>query len=142
MHLTCRHRHRLLRSKTVVRCRARLIPCSDRHDRCRISQLRALLIALILTVAPFVSSAQAVENARKVSVVSFGLFGDQGVLRREATSAAQIVADRFGDGPVDVQYNSKKGGGATIQTLAASLQSAADAMEPENDVLFLILTSH
>src|SRR5689334_4031795 len=118
MHLTCRHRHRPLRPKTVIRCRARLMPCSDRHDRCRISQLSALLIASILTVAPLVSPARTVENARKVSVVSFGLFGDQGVFRREATSAAQIVADRFGGGPVDVQYNSKKGGGATIQALA------------------------
>ena len=118
------------------------MPCPDRHDRCGVSRLSALLIAFILTVAPFVSPAQAVENARKVSVVSFGLFGDQGVFRREATSAARIVADRFGGGPVDVQYNSKKGGGATIQTLTASLRTAADGMDAERDVLFLILTSH
>jgi Peptidase C13 family len=38
--------------------------------------------------------------------------------------------------------NSKKGGGATIETLAMSLQAAANAMDAENDVLFLILTSH
>src|SRR5262245_16923741 len=88
----------------------------------RISHLNAILIALVLTVAPLVSSAQAVENARKVSIVSFGLFGDQGVFRREATAAAQIVAERFGGGPLDVQYNSKTGGGATIQGLAASME--------------------
>jgi hypothetical protein len=84
----------------------------------------------------------AVEDSRKVSVVSFGLFGDQGVFRREATGAAQIVAARLGSGPIDVQYNSKKGGGATIRGLAISLQAAASGMDPENDILFLILTSH
>jgi hypothetical protein len=77
-----------------------------------------------------------------VSVVSFGLFGDQGVFRREATGAAQVVADRFGSGSVNVQYNSKKGGGATIEALAMSLQMAANGMDVENDVLFVILTSH
>ena len=100
------------------------------------------LIAFVLTVAPSVSPVHAVEDAHKVSVVSFGLFGDQGVFRSEATGAAQMVAGRFGGGPINVQYNSKKGGGATIQGLAMALQAAANGMDAENDVLFLILTSH
>ena len=49
------------------------------------SRLGAPLIAFVLTVAPSVSPAHAVEDARKVSVVSFGLLGDQGVFRSEAT---------------------------------------------------------
>ena len=106
------------------------------------SWLGAPLIAFVLTVAPSVSPARAVEDARKVSVVSFGLFGDQGVFRSEATGAAQVVADRFGNGPINVQYNSKRGGGATIEALAMSLQVAAKGMDAENDVLFLILASH
>jgi hypothetical protein len=110
--------------------------------KCWISGFGAGLIALGLIVAPPVSAVQAVEDAHKVSVVSFGLFGDQGVFRREATGAAQVVAERFAHGPVDVQYNSKKGGGATIQGLATALQAAAHRMDAENDVLFLILTSH
>src|SRR6516162_8604294 len=100
------------------------------------------LIALALTVMPSVSPVHSVEDIRKVSVMSFGLFGDQGVFRNEATGAAQVVAGRFGSGPVNVQYNSKKGGGATIEALAMSLQVAANGMDAENDVLFLILTSH
>jgi len=104
--------------------------------------LGAPLIALVLTIAPSVSPVHAVEDARKVSVVSFGLFGDQGVFRSEATGAAQVVAGRFGSGPIDVQYNSKKGGGATIEALAKSLQVAANGLDTENDILFLILTSH
>ena len=107
-----------------------------------ISRLGALLIALVLTVVPSVSPIHAAEDAPRVSVVSFGLFGDEGVFRREATGAAQVVAGRFGNGPVDVQYNSKRGGGATIEALAVSLQAAANGMDAENDVLFLILTSH
>ena len=107
-----------------------------------ISRLGGLLIALVLTVVPSISPTHAVEDAPRVNVVSFGLFGDQGVFRREATGAAQIVAGRFGSGTVNVQYNSKRGGGATIEALAMSLQAAANGMDAENDVLFLILTSH
>ena len=106
------------------------------------SRLGAPLLAFVLTVAPSVSQLHAVDDARKVSVVSFGLFGDQGVFRSEATGAAQIVAGRFGSGPVNVKYNSRKGGGATIESLARSLQAAANGMDAENDILFLILTSH
>ena len=94
-----------------------------------VSRLGVPLIALVLTVAPSGSPVHAVEGARKVSVVSFGLFGDQGVFRREATGAAQVVARRFGNGAINVQYNSKKGGSATIETLAMSLQAAANGMD-------------
>jgi len=107
-----------------------------------IGRFGAPFIAFVLTVAPSVSPAHAVKDARKISVVSFGLFGDQGVFRSEATGAAHVVADRFGNGPINVQFNSKKGGGATIEALAMSLQVAAKGMDAENDVLFLILTSH
>ncbi|ODM70435.1 hypothetical protein A6X20_41460 [Bradyrhizobium elkanii] len=44
-----------------------------------ISLLGAPLVAFVLTVAPLASPVHAVEDARKVSVVSFGLFGDQRV---------------------------------------------------------------
>jgi hypothetical protein len=102
----------------------------------------ALLVALMLTVALLVSPACAIEDGRKVGVVSFGLYGDQGVFRAEATGAARVVANRFETGASDVRYNSKKGGGATIEALARSLQVAAGSLDAENDVLFLILTSH
>ena len=111
-------------------------------SRSWISWLGALLIAFSLTIGALVPTVRAVGDARKVSVVSFGLFGDQRVFRSEATGAAQVVASRFGSGPINVQYNSKNGGGATIETLAMSLQGAANGMNTENDVLFLIFTSH
>jgi hypothetical protein len=105
-----------------------------------ISRRGAPLIAFVFYVALPVLPVHA--DARKVGVVSFGLFGDQGVFRSEATGAAQVVAARFGSGPISVQYNSKKGGDATIEDLARALQEAASGMDGENDVLFLILTSH
>src|SRR5207302_6858825 len=55
---------------------------------------------------------------------------------------AEIVASRFGGDPVIVRYNGKKNSDASIETLAATLESAAKRMEPATDVLFLILTSH
>src|SRR5438105_15663495 len=87
-----------------------------------ISRLGAPLIAFVLTVAPSVSQVHAVDDARKVSVVSFGLFGDQGVFRSEATGAAQVVAGRFTSGPINVQDNCKNGRRATIAGLTTSLQ--------------------
>lgn len=109
---------------------------------CWIRRLVAPLVAFILTIGPSVSPGHAGEDARKVGVVSFGLFGDQGVFRSEATGAAEVVADRFETGPVDVEYNSRKGGRATIQALARSLQVAASRLDAEKDVLLVILTSH
>ena len=56
-----------------------------------VSRLIAPLIALFVTFAAMHAPVHAAEDLRKVTVVSFGLFGDQGVFRREATGAAQIV---------------------------------------------------
>jgi peptidase C13-like protein len=102
----------------------------------------ALLIASFLTFAPAFAAAQVAEQPRKLTVVSFGLFGAQGVFRNEATGAAQIVASRFRGDPVVVRFNTKTGGGATVETLAATLQAEAKKMNGESDILFLILTSH
>ena len=107
-----------------------------------IRRLGAPLVAFVLTMWPSVSPIQAVEDAGRVGVVSFGLFGDQGVFRSEATGAAQVVAGRFEAGLINVEYNSKKGGNATIEALTRSLQVAANRLDAEKDVLFLILTSH
>jgi hypothetical protein len=101
----------------------------------------AAFLTLVLTLSASVSLARA-EDSPKIGVVSFGLFGDQGVFKREATGAAQIVAGRFETGSIDVQYNSRKGGTATIETLAKSLQVAATRLDAEKDILFVILTSH
>jgi hypothetical protein len=107
-----------------------------------IRQLAAPLLALALTIWSSDSAVHAGEEGGKIGVVSFGLFGDQGVFRSEATGAAKVVARRFETGPIDVAYNSRKGGHATTESLARSLQAAANRLDTERDVLFLILTSH
>ena len=89
-----------------------------------------------------IAALHAADSPRKMTVVSFVLFGDEGVFRREATSTAQIVANRFGGDPVVVKYNTKTGGSATVETLATTLQAEAKKMNCESDLLFLILTSH
>ena len=103
-------------------------------------QLGTLLVAF-LAVVTAIATAPA-ERAPKTAVVSFGLSGEQGVFRSEATGAASIVAGRFGADPVIVRFNTRKNGDATIEALAATLETTGRRMEPSTDVLFLILTSH
>ena len=107
-----------------------------------VRRLSAPVTVFLLTWVSMVAAVHAADSPRKMTVVSFGLFGDQGVFRREATGAAQIVANRFGGDPVVVKYNNKTGGGATVETLATTLQAQSKKMNGESDLLFLILTSH
>ena len=104
--------------------------------------VRALgLFALFLTFEPATASHGA-ESKPKVAVVAFGLYGDQSVFESEAKGAARIVADRFGGGPVIVRANTKGREDTTVETVRATLQSAAKEIDVQNDILFLILTSH
>ena len=88
-------------------------------------RLHTALIALALALVPLGKGVNAADDAHKVAVVSFGLFGDQRVFQSEATGAAQIVAGHFGADPIIVKFNSKKGGDATTASLAATLQVTA-----------------
>jgi peptidase C13-like protein len=65
-----------------------------------------------------------------------------GRFRREATGAAEVIANRFGADQVVVRFNTKTGGDATVEALAATLQAEAKKMNADRDILFLILTSH
>jgi hypothetical protein len=79
----------------------------------------------------------------KVDVVAFGLWGDQSVFASEAEGAARIVARQYGHGgKVVVRVNTAKRGDATEDNLRATLTSLGATMDPERDILFLILTSH
>lgn len=101
--------------------------------------LAAALIALFFIPA---FAARAAEAGPKLAVVAFGLYGDQSVFESEANGAAQIIADRFGGSPVIVRANTRSRTDATVETLAAALDSAAKEIDSEHDVLALILTSH
>jgi Flp pilus assembly protein TadD len=88
------------------------------------------------------SASHSAELKPKVSVVAFGLYGDQSVFENEAKGAARIVADRFGGSAVIVRANTKSREDANVGIVAATLQSASKAMDVQNDILFVILTSH
>src|SRR5713101_8515770 len=97
--------------------------------------LRAAGLFAVL-VAFFAASASQAAGSR-VTVVAFGLFGDQSVFESEAKGAARIVADRFGGGPVIVRANTRSRSDATVETLAATLDSAAKEIDAEHDILVL-----
>ena len=78
----------------------------------------------------------------KVTVLAFGLFGSQSVFESEAKGAADIVAHQLDANAVVVRANTKKHGDVTIASIEDALQSAAGRMDREEDILFLILTSH
>ena len=101
---------------------------------------RTAAISVLLFVLMAASATS--EAAAKVAVVAFGLFGDQSVFESEARAAARIVASRFSGDSVVVRANTKTRKDATIETLGGALRSVALTVDPEQDVLFLMLTSH
>jgi hypothetical protein len=90
----------------------------------------------------FAVVSMPVAASPNITVVAFGLFGAQSVFESEAKGAASIVGQRLGASPVIVRANTKTRGDLTIASINAALQSAVEHMDRENDVLFLILTSH
>jgi tetratricopeptide (TPR) repeat protein len=99
------------------------------------------LLALVCVFAPAPRS-QGAEFKPKVTVAAFGLFGDQSVFESEAKGAAQIVADRLGASSAIARANTKNRDDATSDKVMATLQATAMAINSQNDILFLILTSH
>jgi hypothetical protein len=106
-----------------------------------LSCLRAGSLWVVLAFAAALS-AQAAGLVPKVTVVSFGLFGNQSVFESEAKGAARILTDRFHAANTIVRFNTKKGGDATAENLYATLVDAAKGMDPENDILTVVLTTH
>jgi hypothetical protein len=97
----------------------------------------AAVLVLLLAFAATPAGASA-----KVTVLALGLFGGQSVFESEAKGAADIVAHQLHANAVVVHANNKVHGDVTITSIEDALQSAAKKMDRENDLLFLILTSH
>ncbi len=114
-------------------------PGSRRFDGGRIRRASWLVAFLLFALS---SASHGAELKPKVVVAAFGLYGDQSVFESEANGAARIVADRFGGSPVIARANTKRREDANLEMVAATLQSASKAMDVQNDILFLILTSH
>ena len=117
----------------------------------RIRPWRSMLIALVLAALSSIAG-NAADELRKLSVVSFGLFGDQRVFQSEATGAApktsadldmtqvnaavsglsNLHANDFAD---DKKADEVKGKGPSLSVTAKNMADASD-------FLTLSLTSH
>jgi hypothetical protein len=87
--------------------------------------------------------ARSRDGIREVYIISFGLFGPESVFASEAEKAAQILRARLQpDAQLLVRFNDKRGGSATLTSLAAAVRSAGHAMVPNKDILAIFLTSH
>jgi Peptidase C13 family len=108
-----------------------------------IGKLIKKLFTGVLTPVLLLACASVPAGASpKVTVLAFGLFGAQSVFESEAKGAADIVAHQLDANTVVVRANTKRRGDVTIASIEDALQSAAERMDRENDLLFLILTSH
>ncbi|QFU17241.1 C13 family peptidase [Microvirga thermotolerans] len=78
-----------------------------------------------------------------VYILSFGLWGPQSVFESEAKGAARILERQLGTaGRTIVLSNTKRRSDATPQALFAAAEAVGRALDPEEDVLVLVLTSH
>ncbi|QRM30719.1 C13 family peptidase [Microvirga sp. VF16] len=78
-----------------------------------------------------------------VYILSFGLWGPQSVFESEAKGAARILEGQFGSkGRSIVLFNTKRRAGATAQTLVAATRAVGQTLDPAEDIVALVLTSH
>jgi Peptidase C13 family len=96
----------------------------------------------ILTLKAPIHFTRSEPEVREAYIVSFGLYGGESVFESEARGAAQILTERLPRAQSLVTYNTKQGGGATVRGLSAALNAAGAAMDPDEDVLVVALTSH
>jgi Peptidase C13 family len=78
-----------------------------------------------------------------VYILSFGLWGPQSVFESEARGAARILEANFGaKGRVIVRSNTKSRSDATPATILAASRAVGKVIDPQEDVVVLVLTSH
>lgn len=105
--------------------------------------LRSHVLGLALAALAGLPAAAASSPPVKVAVVAAALWSDQGVFLSEASGAARIVAGRYAHGaPATVVANSRRRLGAGPAALGQAIRKAETGLDPDRDVLFLILTSH
>jgi len=114
------------------------------------------LVGLFVVLSPpYDAYAQAARRGGPVSlapqrpgqtdvyILSFGLWGPQSVFESEARGAARILEAQFGSkGRSIVRFNTKRRAGATPQTLLEAAEAAGRALDPAEDIVVLVLTSH
>lgn len=76
-------------------------------------------------------------------ILSFGLWGPQSVFESEARGAARVLEARLdARGRSIVRFNTKTRFGARPAALSAAAAAAGRVLDPEEDVVVLVLTSH
>lgn len=91
--------------------------------------------------------AAGVAGRRELFIVTFAGFGEEDVFRREAVQVAQILGRRFRAETRQLQLINNR---ATLAThplasrsnLAVALRAISRKMQPDEDLLFLFMTSH
>ena len=82
-------------------------------------------------------------GAVDIYILSFGLWGPQSVFESEAKGAARILEAQLGSkGRTIVRFNTKRRSEATPASLRAAAQATGQALDPAEDVVVLVLTSH
>ena len=107
-----------------------------------VRRLSAPVIVFLLTLASTVATVHAAENPRKMTVVSFGLFGDEGVFRREATGAAANRRQSVRGGPSDRKIQYQDGRQRDCRDACNNIASGSKKDEWRERHSILILTSH
>ncbi len=82
-------------------------------------------------------------GATDIYILSFGLWGPQSVFESEAKGAARVLENRLGTkGRTIVRFNTKRRSDATPAALREAARAAGQALDPAEDVVVLVLTSH
>jgi Peptidase C13 family len=78
-----------------------------------------------------------------VYILSFGLWGPQSVFESEAKGAARVLEGQIGSkGRTIVRFNSKRRSDATPSSMLAVAQAAGRVLDPAEDIVVMVLTSH
>jgi hypothetical protein len=78
-----------------------------------------------------------------VYILSFGLWGPQSVFESEAKGAARVLEGQLGSkGRTIVRFNSKRRSDATPSSMLAAAQAAGRVLDPAEDIVVMVLTSH
>ena len=101
-----------------------------------------LLLALV-AVSLVVPCATQAQDAPRVHIAAFGLWGEEAIFRRETNGAAKAAAAYFAaKGQVIARSNTKDVAEARLSDIREQLKSIADGANRADDILFLFLTSH
>jgi hypothetical protein len=111
----------------------------------------ALLPALMIVAAPAAEQGRG-ETVRLSPqrpgitdsyILSFGLWGPQSVFESEARGAARVLESQLdAKGRSVVRFNTKTRAGASPAALLAAAEAVGRTIDPSEDVVILVLTSH